>query len=46
MNRMKQYVAERRKYQPFQQKQSVVNYMAGIYYCWNPLDTLCGMKRI
>lgn len=40
MSRMEQYVSAQRKDQLFQQKQSVVNYMGGVSYQWNPVDTL------
>ena len=40
MSRMEQYVSAQRKHQLFQQKHPVVNYMGGISYQWNPVDTL------
>lgn len=40
MSRMVQTVSAQRANQRLQQKQGVVNYMGGISYRWNPLDTL------
>ena len=40
MSQMEHYVSVQRKNQLFQQKHPVVNYMGGVSYRWNPLDTL------
>lgn len=40
MSLMERYVSAQRKNQLFQQKHPTVNYMGGISYRWNPLDTL------
>ena len=40
MSLMERYVSAQRKNQLFQQKHPVVNYMGGVSYRWNPLDTL------
>ena len=40
MSQMERYVSAQRKNQLFQQKHPVVNYMGGVSYRWNPLDTL------
>ena len=40
MSLMEHYVSAQRKNQLFQQKHPVVNYMGGVSYRWNPLDTL------
>lgn len=40
MSQMERCVSAHRKEQMFQMKHPVVNYMGGISYAWNPLDTL------